>query len=225
MTGGPPLFWDRRYVLLPFQFCGDGTSWDVCCFVQDQRRDGKPRVILAYHDDDELHLWDEEPHDERVYGVQERPRWSLLAALTLDSTKWIVGDVQRSGVAGVDVTSRLRVGKRDVWTLRTGSRNFGVGFSDTTVPMMTGVMHTIASGTGYLELGVEAGAYLDFNGNRSVEADFAMSARLSLVGHSRSLRTGVYVDFFTLLRLAPRNSALALGGGMTVGFTFDRYGP
>ncbi|MFK7984974.1 MAG: hypothetical protein AB8I08_03010 [Sandaracinaceae bacterium] len=54
--------WDA---FIPFQFLGDGSATDVYCFVRGDERDGLPRVVAAYHDDDAC---DEEEEDERIYG-------------------------------------------------------------------------------------------------------------------------------------------------------------
>jgi hypothetical protein len=57
-----------RDMLVPFQFVGDGTAWDVYCFVRGDTRGTEVRVIPAYHDDEEMTEWAGQAEVDRVYG-------------------------------------------------------------------------------------------------------------------------------------------------------------
>lgn len=57
-----------RNDLIPFQYCGNETSLDVYCFVQNREHNGELQVIVAYHDDDELQLWFNQKHEDKIWG-------------------------------------------------------------------------------------------------------------------------------------------------------------
>jgi len=59
-----------RDTLIPFQFVGDGTAWDVYCFVRGEEQEGLVRVIPAYHDDEEMTEWANEEPANRSYGFE-----------------------------------------------------------------------------------------------------------------------------------------------------------
>lgn len=58
-----------RDTLVPFQFIGDGTSWNVTCFVKGDERSGQTRILSAYHDDEEMTEWDKQEESDRIYGL------------------------------------------------------------------------------------------------------------------------------------------------------------